>query len=443
VAWTTFAFGGIYRTHLAAPAVAALLLIVIYRPDILQRGPTPVLDRYLLSIAGAAAFQLLPLPSFLLGLLSPATEPVVRALSLAPPGAMSPITIGPRDSMWALLQFCGVLAVFFCARQIFTAGGVRTVMRGLALTGLVLAGIAIAQNATARGLMYWTWRTIDEGPDPFGPFVNRNHFATWAIVTTPLCLGYLMAHATAHRGPRAGAPAMRRLRAALDARGGLLLIAAVALIFATALSLSRSGMAGLATAGVCAAVLIRRRFAEDPAVVARPALLVAGAGVLSILVILWRIDPAVLTGRLTTSAVGAADRLIIWRDTMAVVRDFWLTGTGVGTYQLSMAVYQRGMPGVIFNQAHNHYLQIVSEGGLLVGIPAALALLALVRNTLSRLMADRTGIFWVRAGAASGLCGVAIQSVLETGLTTPANAAIAAVAAAVVVHSPSRSGRGH
>jgi O-antigen ligase len=103
------------------------------------------------------------------------------------------------------------------------------------------------------------------------------------------------------------------------------------------------------------------------------------------------------------------------------------------------------MPGVIFNQAHNHYLQVVSEGGLLVGIPALLMVVAFVREARARLDADRSGMFWVRAGAASGLCGVAVQSLLETGLTTPANAALAAVAAAIVTHVPPRvaGGRGH
>jgi O-antigen ligase len=113
-----------------------------------------------------------------------------------------------------------------------------------------------------------------------------------------------------------------------------------------------------------------------------------------------------------------------------------LTGTGVGTYQISMAVYQRSMPGVIFNQAHNHYLQVLSEGGLVVGIPVVAALVAFARESVTRLTSDRSGMFWVRAGGVSGLFGVAVQSLLETGLTTPANAAVAAVVAAIVVHVP-------
>jgi hypothetical protein len=43
-------------------------------------------------------------------------------------------------------------------------------------------------------------------------------------------------------------------------------------------------------------------------------------------------------------------------------------------------------------------------------------------------------MYFLRAGALAGLVGVAVQSVWETGLTTPANAVLAAVAGAIVVH---------
>ena len=40
-------------------------------------------------------------------------------------------------------------------------------------------------------------------------------------------------------------------------------------------------------------------------------------------------------------AHGVANRLTIWRETMPIVRDFWLAGTGAGTYQRAMCVYQQ------------------------------------------------------------------------------------------------------
>ena len=388
-------------------------------------------------IAAATALQMVPLPSAL-GWISPATARTVAALSLAPPQGPQPITIDLQETASAFVLFAAAVGLFFTARQIFAEGGIRTVVRAVALAGAVLGAIAIAQDATARGLMYWKWKPLDEAPYPFGPFVNRNHFGTWAVLAVPLCIGYLTAHAAAHRGARADATWQRRLRAALDARGALLLAAGAILIVATVVSLSRSSMVGLLAALGCGALLARRRLAERPLGTTRPAIFIAALGACCALALWFRGDVAVLTSRFSATGVAAADRLLIWRDTMSVVRDFWLTGSGAGTFKTSMAVYQRSSPGVIYNQAHNHYLQVIAEGGLLLGVPVALALVAFVREIARRLSADRSGMFWLRLGGASGLVGAAVQSLWETGLTTPANAALAAVAAAIVVHVPVR-----
>jgi O-antigen ligase len=148
------------------------------------------------------------------------------------------------------------------------------------------------------------------------------------------------------------------------------------------------------------------------------------------------VGAGVIATRFGASRIALADRLAIWHDTLPVVRDFWLTGTGAGTFRASMAVYQRSKPEVIFNQAHNHYLQVAAEGGLLVGVPVCLALALLARGAWRRLQADHSAMYFIRAGALSGLIGVALQSVWETGLTIPANAALAAVLAAIAIHAP-------
>lgn len=360
------------------------------------------------------------------------------ALSLAPPAGALPLTIDTEATAAAGLLGAGALALFLCARHLFADGGIRLVVRVLACAGVMLSVLAVAQDATARGLMYWTWRPIDEGPPPFGPFVNRNHFGTWAVLAAPLCAGYLMAHVAARHGPRAGTPWQRRVLDALDVRGALLLVAALLLIAATVVSLSRSGAAAVIAAGATAALLARGRLVAAPSRLARPALLIAGGSVACAAIVLWGVEAARVTARFASAGAGVLERAVIWRDTILVVRDFWLTGTGLGTYQTSMTLYQRNLSGVIFNQAHNHYLQILSEGGLLVVIPLAGALAAFLREAAHRLASDHSAVFWIRAGAASGLVGVAIQSLLETGLTTPANAGLAAVAAAILVHAPAR-----
>jgi O-antigen ligase len=99
-----------------------------------------------------------------------------------------------------------------------------------------------------------------------------------------------------------------------------------------------------------------------------------------------------------------------------------------------MLVYQTSDRQLFFNQAHNHYVQLLAEGGLLLVIPALLAAVALTRDIRGALSRDRSPRCWLRIGACAGLCGVAVQSLWETGLRMPANAVLCAVLAAIAIH---------
>ena len=429
-----------YPSTLVIPGLIALSLCVAYRPRILRHGPTPALDTWLLLAVASAAIQTVPIPRAVLDRLSPAASRVASQLALRDTGGPLPLSIDLTDSAAAVALFAGAIMVFVTARQLFDAGGVRTIVRGTAAIGLALAGVAIAQDATGGGLMYWRWKPTFQRTDPFGPFVNRNHYATWAIVAVPLCLGYLMAHATAH--PRESPTAAWRARVvgAMDGRAAFLVVSVALMMLGVALSLSRSGMLGLVAALGVAAWLWRNADRHGATRRRRPALLGALVILIAVILIVLRVPPAQVAERVSGVSVALEDRGTIWRETIPIVRDFWLTGTGAGTYQTAMAIYQQSAQGLSYNQAHNHYLQVAAEGGLLLGLPVAIALVLLVREGAVALKRDRSGIYWLRAGAAGGLAGVAVQSLLETGLLTPANSVMAAIAAAILLHVPGRYG---
>ena len=62
-------------------------------------------------------------------------------------------------------------------------------------------------------------------------------------------------------------------------------------------------------------------------------------------------------------------RVPIWRDTAGIVRGFPVTGTGLNTYGMAMLAYQTHRPDVHVVEAHNDYLQLAAEGGLLLVNP--------------------------------------------------------------------------
>jgi O-antigen ligase len=99
-----------------------------------------------------------------------------------------------------------------------------------------------------------------------------------------------------------------------------------------------------------------------------------------------------------------------------------------------MRVYQTSDRTYYWNEAHNQYLQVAAEGGLLLAAPAGLALFAMAAAGYRALRRRDRQMDWMRLGAAAGLVAAAVQAFWETGLSLPANGMLAAVAAAVLLH---------
>jgi O-antigen ligase len=387
-------------------------------------------DWALLGILVAILLQVLPLPAPIADVLSPHAAGVRENLALIRSGsAWSSLSIDRASTLWAGAVMIGAIALFFAARTIVTERGLRQTVRGVSGIGLAFSAVALAQEATAGRSIYWRFPTEYEGPLPFGPFVNRNHFATWAIMAAPLCFGYMMARSARADGSESSFVGRRaRLTRMADGRMIWLAAAGTMMLIALLASSSRSGIVALMAASGVFAFARHRNGAVPRAwwVIVLVVLIVGFA--------LSRADISGLTERFTQSPTGIRDRATIWRDTLPIVRDFWLSGTGVGTYRTAMLVYQRADRQVQFNQAHNHYLQVATEGGILLFGLMGVALVAFWRATWKELAAESSGAYWIRAGAACGLVAVALQSLWETGLVMPANAGLAAVLAAIASH---------
>src|SRR5258708_25541488 len=230
-------------------------------------------------------------------------------------------------------------------------------------------------------------------------------------MAVPVCLGYLLAHGSAHqRRELAGASWHQRLLQALDARSVWVTESSCLMLVALVASLSRAGMVGLIS-GILVAAYLRGRRTGSPA-----SLWVIAAFRLAVIAAVIRVNPSDVFQRFSAVGVATADRLAIWRATVPVVKDFWLTGTGAGTFETVMLVYQRTPSLFRINAAHNHYLQVAAEGGLLLGIPVMIAIVLFVRESVEALAGEESGMYFIRAGALSGLFGVAVQSIWETGL---------------------------
>lgn len=418
--WMLVAFGGA-ESWTFAPAIVALAIgAYLARPRV-AIGPWRALDGLLLCCLVWTLLQVVPLPSGWRGLLSPNADVIDRTLRFdgGVPGPR-PLSIDRAGTLRAAVVAVMVAVTFWIAREVCGRQGVRRLIRTVAWSGLAISVIAVLVRASAPDRIYGLW---DPGAAarPYGPFVNRNHMATWLVMALPLVMGYIFARFD-DRSRRGS------LASAIDLRMIWLMGAAGVMFVAIIVSLSRSAAVGTLASGMFAAAMAARRRSR-----AWWGVLSAAAVCVLILVAIPRsVDLGLRFENSRTTETWA--RTQIWRETLPIVGDFPLTGTGAGSFRTAMLVYQQSDRRMFFNQAHNHYLQFAAEGGLLLVVPLTWAALLFGRAAARRLSRDRTAMVWVRTGAAAGIVAVLVQSMWETGLRLPANGLLFAVLCAIVIH---------
>ena len=108
--------------------------------------------------------------------------------------------------------------------------------------------------------------------------------------------------------------------------------------------------------------------------------------------------------------------------------DYPVAGTGLGTFEWAFNGYQRQGESLVFRQAHNDYVQVLSETGL---VGAALLAWALGVFLLRILVPVLRGVDgeprWTSIGAAAAVFALIVHSTVDFNLQIPANAAQFAV----------------
>jgi hypothetical protein len=356
---------------------------------------------------------------------------------------LSPLSISPRDTWRGLAFLASALVLHVAAGAVFVS---RRARRRFQVTvvglGLLVAVVALVQLASGTTLIYGVLPALEQGKTvKFGPFVNRNHFATYMLMMVPACMGLL---ARTYHDRLGGRPGLRPLLLTLSTPEGSRLFYASIPVLVTAGALlatrSRAGLLVFAVVLVLSALAARRAF---------PAWIL-GAGLVA-LIVGWSVGRSGLgpfTERFSRTAADAPARVQVWKDSLGRMAGFWLTGTGFNTFAAAMsrvtpwtlpagaepfpeAVTTAQASGVRFGvrllvdvpdqlwyrEAHNDYLQVLVEAGvpgLLIALWAAGAVLHGARRKP-----------WLLAA----LGGVLLHELVDFGLQIPANAVLFTVLA--------------
>jgi Tfp pilus assembly protein PilF len=398
-----FAIGGVHpATQLVVLAVALsalLLLLVRYWRSGLRIFTAPA-SLMAVMIIGCAmtALQLIPLPRSVVGLVSPVAAHV-RMLVDGGGSRFWPLTLSVWATRLALVKHLTCFICFLVAAAVVNRGAQATALvKSFFVGGLLLAGLGLAERTyqVEKILGFYdtgSWHGF------VATFVNPNHAAGFFLLVIGAGLAIMSMPGVRHQSGVA-----------------LLLAFPIACV---AISGSRGGLLGL---GVLAAtrLLSARQLEQTKPIVP----LVAGGAVLALLFSIAFV-PTQLSHRLEGTLHEPIERnqkVQVWKDTLAVVHDFAVTGAGRGAFEEVFSRYKTFRSPLSATHAEDLPLQAAAEWGIPV------ALVCIVLTTVGMVSLWRRSRFdSFVAGLYAGLAGLLAQNLFDFNLEFDGTAVPAAI----------------
>ena len=365
--------------------------------------------------------NLLQLP--LLGALVLGLVQLLPIREVTGPGMTSSLSFDPNSTRLVLVQLASLL-IYFSATLVFidTPHRLRVLVRTIMVFGFCLALFGLTQSFTSPTKVYWM-RELNQST-AFGPFINRHHFAGYMELTIALPLGLLFA-------------------GAVDKEKRLLYLFIAGLMgVALVMTASRGGIISLIAEVLFLTIVTaiwrtpserrRTRIGRLKVVASRVAL--AGVLLFSLFLgvillggefSLTRFIDTVNTNDPTTG------RAHFWAVTLEIIKAHPFVGTGLGAYGVVYTRYDTRNGLFRLEQAHNDYLQVLSDAGI-IGAVLGLGFVALLfYKALQRAKSRDDFRRGVALASLSGCFAVLVHSFFDFTLHTTSNALLFLVLAAM------------
>ncbi len=393
--FTPLAFGAVHIWAYSVMEVSVILLLGMWiiksiaarrlsKRDKMKHSQMPVVNILTAAFVGLLVFQLVPFPAAAMKRLSAHTYDLYQAVlpgydssnSGSAESALNrqyeadaaksdwrPISVYPYATRVEFLKILAYIGFFYLIiHNITTKKQINRLVLVIIAVGCFEAMYGLLEGLSGQQhIFFYEKRYYTDCVT--GTFVNRNHFAGYLEMVISLCFGmiiyrWLKLPANPHKGMRGF---INRLTSEQGSKLVLLVFAGSIMLMGLILSQSRMGqfslLAALAVMTLCLMWEMKsRKIIKLISVV----LLIGISGGI------WLgLNPLIGRYALLPKEIAAeGSRAAIWRDTMVLIKDFPLWGSGLGSYRYIFPKYKRSIAQAVYHHAHNDYLELAAETGM-------------------------------------------------------------------------------
>ena len=262
-----------------------------------------------------------------------------------------------------------------------------------------------------------------------GTFISRNYFAGYLLMVIPLSVGFLLSREEFQAFHFRG---WRNWLASVHGKTLLIGFGAIIMILSLFFTASRMGITSLFFSFILIVILIRSVHGEKK---------VSGVPILIlVLALIWAawIGLDVTINRFFEITESFEARWTLWMNTLQIVRDFPLLGSGLGTFPQVFPRYRTFHVIGLATHAENDFLQVTSEAGL-VGMGLLLILfVSIFYKALSGVRTISRGdpARYIGMGGLVGILALMLHSTVEANIQIPANSFLFTFIVALVLRLP-------
>jgi O-antigen ligase/tetratricopeptide (TPR) repeat protein len=365
--------------------------------------------------------QLIPLPSGIIKIVSPETYNLYKeTILINEPLTWVSLSINKKATLMEFFRITAYVAFYILTMQLLTKKDIlKKTIAVIIVFASLLSFLGILQHILSNNKIFW-FRELTQGGTPFGPYVNRNHYAGLMEMLFPLVLSLFLfykPHVTYNSFREKITEIFNRKRTNI-----YILLGFAAILIGTSifLSLSRSGIVSLCLSMIIFGVMFIAKGTNR-----KRGIIIIIIFILIVLSVGWfGWDPIFERFERVKNAQGDISelRIEIWKDSRNIINDFSVTGTGFGSFINIYPKYRTISGDGIADHAHNDYIELFSDGGAIAFLISVCFLLTLLYKSY-RAFLKRHEIYsiYLFIGSIAGMLSILIHSITDFNLHIGSN----------------------